>query len=188
MATPAIRKVKALPGAPARVSRSAAIGLEPSEQTSITVVAARVSASPSRVGPKYCENSASGTKARTAAASTTPKKIQRRIIRESLRPPRAIALRLAALGFRSCRASRNAGPKRKSAGRSRAFGFGGSTPRFTKRSASQPVSTPTPIDSPMNANIHCQPISAARMKVSDSEFHGLDTRKARVWPSEAPFL
>jgi len=44
-----IEKSDLPPGAAARVSRSAAIGLEPSEQTTITVVAIKVSTRPSNV-------------------------------------------------------------------------------------------------------------------------------------------
>ena len=51
MATPAIRKVKLLPGAAALVRISAAMGVEPSEQTSMRVAATSVSNRPMAVGP-----------------------------------------------------------------------------------------------------------------------------------------
>jgi hypothetical protein len=37
----------------------------------------------------------------------------------------------------------------------------------------------------MKSSTHFQPMSAARMSVSESEFHGLAMRNATVWPSEA---
>ena len=51
--TPVIRKAKLLPGALALVNMSAAIGLEPSEQTSIKVATNTVIPKPKIEGPKY---------------------------------------------------------------------------------------------------------------------------------------
>ncbi len=56
METPVIRNAKAFPGAPARVRMSAAIGVEPSEQTSRTVATIRVRPSPRIEGPNKVSN------------------------------------------------------------------------------------------------------------------------------------
>ena len=73
-----------------------------------------------------------------------------------------------------------AGPMRYPLGRSVAFGFAGILPAITNRSTIHPVTTATSAESKMNMIIHFQPISAARISVSDSEFHGLAMRKAIV--------
>ena len=67
---------------------SAAIGDEPSLQTSIKVVANSVRNKPAIVGPNQSAKDASGTKARIRAVSTKPKRIHRRTMREPDTPSR----------------------------------------------------------------------------------------------------
>ncbi len=52
METPVIRNAKLFPGALARVRISAAIGVDPSEQTSMMVATTSVRPRPASVGPK----------------------------------------------------------------------------------------------------------------------------------------
>src|SRR5690606_8541563 len=73
-------------GAPARLNRSAAMGVEPSEHTSIRVAASKVRNRPETDAPNHTPKTSSGTKARINATSTTPNTIQRSTIFESFRP------------------------------------------------------------------------------------------------------
>ena len=161
------------------------MGLDPSEQTSMSVVASRVNSSPDILAPNHTPKLSGGTKARIKATSTTPKTTHLSTILDSFNPPQNIWSK--ALGRQSC-SFQDAFTDGQNAmsSNSTVLGFPGRTPRSHKRSKIQPLIQAITNDARINSNVHCRPIKPTRISVSVREFHGLAIRNAITCPILAP--
>ena len=162
------------------------MGVEPSEHTSITVVASRVSQSPPMVAPNQVAKASSGINARMRPARIRPNIDQRMTTRAPAKPSRRIsALPLSEkrmLWRNSCHSCASGWGSPSCS----CQGLGGSWPRLTSESKIRPVTIPITSDSRINNRVQLTPIKPNRISVSENEFQGLANRKAMTWPTLAP--
>jgi hypothetical protein len=162
------------------------MGTEPSEQTSKMVAPTRVRPRPSRLGPNHCAKSSGLRKALNAAATTSPNISQRSTIRVPRSPLMTMSASRRGSHSMVLTSSREAGPKRKFTGRSTWASLAGIRPVRARRSNARPVVMATTSDRPMKAMVQPSPMRPTRMKVRETEFHGLAMRNAMTCPALAP--